>query len=152
MFNKSTIALITFIIIVGVVILMTAQPITSTIIMVTPTPVIHYAEIDNIYGKNSDHNDITKQLMWIKYKGQIVEWTGIITGISVTVENVKVNIQMDNSTLRNNLVLTLKEEQHELSKTLLPGDTLTFRGKLNSWGNRFPITLSDGEIVRISQP
>jgi len=56
---------------------------------------------------------------------------------------------MNPDTFTSDLLIRLKKSEKSKAAQFHQGDTIRFTGILRNWGSLMPITLDDGEIIRL---
>jgi hypothetical protein len=119
----------------------------------TPPPsAISWKEVDAIYNLRSHYTDLQKDEVWKRYKGQRVKWVGKVEEIKEGwLGGLSLMVKMNRSTFTFDLMIDLKREQKTAAMSIHKSAIIEFTGTLDQWGSLLPITVEDGEILRVKQ-
>ncbi len=112
---------------------------------------ISWDEIDQIFDPKGRATDLQKKEAWKKYKGKSVKWRGWVVEVKDAIFGLQLFIQMDLTSIFNDVRVTLKSTERDKAISLAQGDIVVFCGKMSDWGSVEEIFLSEGIILDIKK-
>jgi len=113
-----------------------------------------YASIDfpayDKYFSNEEITDLQKETIFDEdYKGRLVLWKGKIESVQKATfgDDVVVLVKHMQNTVLYDVQLYLQPSETAKALTFSNGQTITYTGRLKSWGSLMPHSVEDGKIL-----
>lgn len=108
---------------------------------------IQWKDYDKVYNLKSNSTDIQKQELWKNFEGKYVAWSGQVTEIQEgMISGLTVGVKFNSDSISSDVLLSLKPEQKSQVASYTKGSTISFVGKLKSYGGILPASIDDVTI------
>lgn len=105
---------------------------------------VTFPEFDGAMGSRSRSTDSQKESKFSRYKGERVEWTGIVANAA----SPNLFIRENATTMTHDIQLVMRDSEEAKLSSLEKNMKVTFRGTIESYGGAvLSHKLIDGEIV-----
>ena len=96
---------------------------------------------------NPDITDMQKTAYFDnELKGEYVQWTGVISDVTMSGRTVKISVD-HGASMTSNALIRLADGQFDKAIALQRGDEVTYTAKMTRWGSFLGFYGEDGEIV-----
>ena len=113
---------------------------------ITAAGEITFKEIHNLFGAESKQTDLQKKERWKQYKGQCVEWTGVLAHLDEGwLSGINIGMKHLRSTFTYDVLIDAPDSERDRLMDWVIGNRYTYRATLNQYGGAImPITADWG--------
>lgn len=120
-----------------------------------PSPVVeqfistNFADFNRSFSSSSGLTDMQKDNLFDeKFKGRLVKWSGRVMEVSKSaLGGVYVLVKHTGESIISDVTLDLKPEEESRALQLRRGQTITYSGRIESWGSLTDHRVDEGVIL-----